>query len=116
MSNRRLLLVAGLMMTAGLALATVAARTHAAPSRDGYAKVPAGAAKANALARSARTPSKVSLKVLFIGNSQMMSWNLPQMIQALAESAPADSPRIEPGQVLRNSAGLRRSPCLERRN
>ncbi|MHC4871974.1 MAG: hypothetical protein ACYTFY_09020 [Planctomycetota bacterium] len=35
------------------------------------------------------------MKVLFIGNSQMRSQNLPDMIQKLSESAPEDFPRIE---------------------
>jgi len=40
------------------------------------------------------------LKVLFIGNSQMQCYDLPQMIQVMSESAPAGSPRIAVGRAL----------------
>ena len=41
-----------------------------------------------------------SLKVLFIGNSQMQCYDLPQMIKVMSESAPAGSPRIAVGRAL----------------
>lgn len=44
---------------------------------------------------------------LFIGNSQMMVCELPQMIKAMAESAPADSPRLEVGKSVAGGASLR---------
>ena len=47
-------------------------------------------------ALTAQTP----LKVLFIGNSQMQCYDLPQMIKIMSESAPADRPRIAIGRAL----------------
>ena len=47
------------------------------------------------------------LKVLFIGNSQMQCYDLPQMIKVLSESAPADSPRIAIGRGLMGGKGLK---------
>lgn len=47
------------------------------------------------------------VRVLFIGNSQLMVCELPQMIKVMAESAPADLPRIEVGQVLAGGASLK---------
>jgi hypothetical protein len=48
------------------------------------------------------------LKVLFIGNSQMSCYDLPQMIKALSESAPTNSPRIVPGRCIVGGAGLKK--------
>jgi hypothetical protein len=47
------------------------------------------------------------MRVLFIGNSQMMVDRLPEMIRALAESAPPDAPRIEVGQALVGGSSLK---------
>ena len=47
------------------------------------------------------------MKVLFIGNSQISSNDLPRMIKTISESAPADSPRIEPGEALVQGTGLK---------
>lgn len=47
------------------------------------------------------------LKVLFIGNSQMMRCKLPTMISAMADSAPTDFPRLEIGQDLTGGALLK---------
>ena len=46
------------------------------------------------------------LKVLFIGNSQMQCYDLPQMMKVMSESA-ADSPRIEVGRALLGGKGLK---------
>jgi len=35
------------------------------------------------------------VKILFIGNSQMQVYDLPRMLEVMAQSAPADHPRIE---------------------
>jgi hypothetical protein len=47
------------------------------------------------------------MKILFIGNSQMYSYDLPQMVQILSESAPVDYPRIEIGRVTVGGATLK---------
>ncbi|MBI5818769.1 MAG: hypothetical protein HZA88_07260 [Verrucomicrobia bacterium] len=47
------------------------------------------------------------LRVLFIGNSQMSCYDLPQMIKVLSESAPADSPRVDIGRALIGGKGLK---------
>jgi hypothetical protein len=41
-----------------------------------------------------------TLKVLFVGNSQMSACDLPRMVRLMADSAPADRPRLETGQAL----------------
>ena len=45
--------------------------------------------------------TKPAVKVLFVGNSQMMSYDLPEMIRLMSESAPAGSARIAPGRALK---------------
>ena len=47
------------------------------------------------------------VKALFIGNSQMMVCEVPRMIGAMSESAPADHPRIEVGQALIGGSALK---------
>lgn len=59
-------------------------------------------------AASPAAGGKAPIRVLFIGNSQMMVCELPRMIKALAESAPADFPRIEIGQSLGGGMTLKR--------
>jgi len=54
---------------------------------------------------------KPPLKVLFIGNSQMAAYDLPGMIQAMAESAPAGRPRIEAGRAIVGGMSLKK--CWE---
>jgi len=49
-----------------------------------------------------------ALKVLFVGNSQMFSYDLPGMIKLMSESASASNPRIEPGKALVGGATLKR--------
>jgi len=51
----------------------------------------------------AQTP----LKVLFIGNSQMQCYDLPEMIRIMSESAPASNPRIAIGRALLGGRGLK---------
>lgn len=46
------------------------------------------------------------LRVLFVGNSQMYTCNLPRMVQELADSAPADAPRLEVGRAILGGRGL----------
>jgi len=48
------------------------------------------------------------LKVLFIGNSQMSQYDLPLMIAALADSAPADSPRLVIGRSIVGGLSLKK--------
>ena len=48
-----------------------------------------------------------SLKVLFIGNSQMQCYDLPQMVKIMSESAPADRPRLTIGRALLGGKGLK---------
>ena len=52
-------------------------------------------------------PAQTSLKALFIGNSQMQCYDLPQMIQIMSESAPAGVPRIAVGRALLGGKGLK---------
>lgn len=47
------------------------------------------------------------IKVLFIGNSQFSGGDLTRTIQTISESAPAESPRIEPTNALIGGKGLR---------
>jgi hypothetical protein len=47
------------------------------------------------------------LNVLFIGNSQMQCYDLPQMVKIMSESAPAGSPRISVGRALLGGKGLK---------
>jgi hypothetical protein len=51
--------------------------------------------------------SQPTLRVLFIGNSQMQCYDLPQMIRIMSESAPGDNPRITIGRALHGGTGLR---------
>ena len=46
------------------------------------------------------------LTVLFIGASQTQVFNVPQIVEALAASAPADSPRIVTDGFLRGGTGI----------
>ncbi len=46
------------------------------------------------------------MRVLFIGNSQMYTCDLPLMITTLANSAPPDQPRIEVGRGILGGRGL----------
>lgn len=52
-------------------------------------------------------PAQPPLKVLFIGNSQMQCYDLPQMIRVMSESAPAERSRIEIGRALFGGKGLK---------
>lgn len=63
--------------------------------------------KSETLATPGDSSGQLSLKVLFIGNSQMQCFDLPQMVKIMAESAPADRPRIVPGQALLGGRGLK---------
>jgi ubiquinone/menaquinone biosynthesis C-methylase UbiE len=48
------------------------------------------------------------LQVLFIGNSQIFYNNLPKTLEALADSAPADRPRIQTDRFVPGGASLER--------
>jgi len=48
-----------------------------------------------------------SVKVLFLGNSQMYVCDVPRMIEVMAESAPPGRPRIEATKSLVSGASLR---------
>src|SRR6266446_5355953 len=63
---------------------------------------------ATALASFASDAPPPVLKVLFVGNSQMYSYDLPTMIKLMSESAPPSNPRIEPGKALVGGATLKR--------
>ena len=41
----------------------------------------------------------IFMKVLLIGNSQMQSYDLPQMLAVMSESAPSDHPRLDIKQI-----------------
>lgn len=59
----------------------------------------------------AQEPEKAKpreLDVLFVGNSQIFYNDLPRMVEALAESAPADRPRIRADRFVAGGAGLER--------
>ena len=53
-----------------------------------------------------RADEPARLRVLFVGNSQMYTCDLPRMVQELAESAPAGHPRIEVGRGILGGRGL----------
>lgn len=46
------------------------------------------------------------LRVLFVGNSQLYTCDVPRMVQELAASAPAGRPRIEIGRAILGGRGL----------
>ena len=48
------------------------------------------------------------LQVLCIGNSQIYYNNLPKMLEALADSAPAEAPRIRTDRFVPGGASLER--------
>jgi len=54
---------------------------------------------------SAYGGEKKTIKVLFIGNSQMYKCDLPQMVQKISQSLPS-SPQIEVGRVILGGRGL----------
>src|SRR5206468_1211797 len=59
----------------------------------------------------AQEPAKAKakdLRVLFIGNSQVYYNDLPKMLEALAESAPADRPRVRADRFVSGGASLER--------
>ena len=57
----------------------------------------------------AQEPAKAKdLHVLFIGNSQIYYNDLPRMVEMLAESAPADRPRIRADRFVAGGASLER--------
>lgn len=57
----------------------------------------------------AQEPAKTKdLHVLFIGNSQIYYNDLPRMVEALSESAPADRPRIRADRFVAGGASLER--------
>ena len=57
----------------------------------------------------AQAPTKAKeLHVLFIGNSQIYYNDLPRLVEALAESAPADRPRIRADRFVAGGASLER--------
>ena len=60
-----------------------------------------------AIATAADQPAK-PLRVLFVGNSQMFYYDLPGMITLMADSAPANAPRIEAGKALAGGATLKK--------
>lgn len=51
-------------------------------------------------------PVAKSIRVLFVGNSQVYYNDLPAILEALAESAPADRPRIKAERALAGGASL----------
>jgi hypothetical protein len=61
-----------------------------------------------AIALCSRVVAEQTLKVLFVGNSQMMVCDLPGMIKQMAESAPPTNARIEVGRSLMGGATLKR--------
>jgi hypothetical protein len=63
-----------------------------------------GLAGAPARDRSDAQPKE--LRVLFLGNSQIFYNDLPRTVEALAESAPADRPRIKASQFTPGGASL----------
>src|SRR5580704_192975 len=59
-------------------------------------------------AQEAEKPKAKELQVLFIGNSQIYFNDLPRMVEALAESAPVDRPRIRADRFVSGGASLER--------
>src|SRR5262249_50402057 len=51
-------------------------------------------------------PRPKELRVLFLGNSQIYSNDLPRILEALADSAPPDRPRIKASQLTPGGASL----------
>ena len=53
-------------------------------------------------------PTRKTMNVLFIGNSQMMVYDLPHMIESMSAAAPEDHPRIKIGRVTLGGASLKK--------
>ncbi len=53
-------------------------------------------------------PKAKEISVLFVGNSQVYYNDLPRILEALAESAPADRPRIRTDRFVSGGASLER--------
>ena len=85
MQNR----TASMMLT--FALPLVAAACGAVRARDGIGQRDESDA-------TNRMPSTAHRKVLFIGNSQLANYDVPELVRIIAESAPAGSPRIVCGR------------------
>jgi hypothetical protein len=64
------------------------------------------AGRASLDAQEQGQPQAKELRVLFIGNSQIYSNELPRTLEALAESAARDRPRIKAGQFTPGGASL----------
>lgn len=47
------------------------------------------------------------MKILLVGNSQMMVYDLPRMMEVMSESASTDHPRIEIGRAVASGATLK---------
>ena len=47
-----------------------------------------------------------TMRVLFVGNSQMYTCDLPRMVEEMAASAPPEAPRIEVGRAILGGRGL----------
>lgn len=67
-----------------------------------------GLADASLVAADDKSAAPAPIKVLFIGNSQIFYNDLPKLLEALAESAPADRPRIKADQLVAGGASLER--------
>ena len=59
-----------------------------------------GLMMATSMAKGAET-----MRVLFVGNSQMYTCDLPRMVEEMSASAPADAPRIEVGRAILGGRG-----------
>ena len=51
--------------------------------------------------------AKAALRVLFVGNSQMITYDLPQMVATLSEAAPEEHPRLEIGRCTVGGTSLK---------
>jgi hypothetical protein len=66
------------------------------------------AATSGTLADEPAKPKVKDLQVLFIGNSQIYYNDLPRTVEAIAESAPEDRPRIKADRFVSGGASLER--------
>lgn len=53
-----------------------------------------------------KAPPPKPVRVLFVGNSQVYSNDLPRIVEALAESAPKDRPRVQADRAVVGGASL----------
>ncbi|MCX5661052.1 MAG: SGNH/GDSL hydrolase family protein, partial [Planctomycetota bacterium] len=79
----------------------------AKPAADAQKRTDANTESKSSAAQAA-VPARPTMKVLMIGNSQMMVYDLPQMMSVMSAAAPADHPKLEIGRYTAGGMTLKR--------